>query len=48
MQPALSYVKGGLSGEGCRNYYDAYRSLSDAQVRRLWILEGKRRGYELA
>ena len=44
MSRALHNV-GGVRGED--NYYDAYQSLSDAQVRRLWILEGKRRGYEI-
>ncbi len=30
-----------------RTYYDSLRLLSDAELRRMWMKEGRRRGYEV-
>lgn len=34
--------------EGYFPYYEAIVGLTDFELRRLWIAEGKRRGYELS
>jgi len=35
------------SAVGYFSYYDALRALTDYELRRLWLAEGKRRGYEV-
>ncbi len=33
---------------GYWEYYDAIRELTDFELRRLWLAEGRKRGYELS